>query len=389
MAGATVSNRVKEEVRRAAASLGFARCGFACADPLGCGPLLEAWIEGGRNGHMDYLARSVELRTLPTAVLEGAASIIVVAWPYPAQPPPDPDWGSKLEGRIAAYALGPDYHEHLSAKLESLSDVVRQACAGVSRVHVDSGPLVEKHLARAAGLGWYGHNTNILLLPVGSYFLLGCLLTTARFEPDGTFAGEHCGTCNACGPACPTGALDGQPTIDASRCISYLTIEHRGPIDRELRPMLGNWVFGCDVCQQVCPWNGRTQPAAGGELTPYLPDLLAISHEEFRACYGSSAVARAKRRGLARNAAIALGNSMNVEATAPLENALRSHDEALVRAHAAWALGHLAATAGAAASSTGTAVKSSLHAALKSEPLPPVVAEIDAALANLRQTATD
>ncbi len=328
-----------ESIRDRAIELGFGACGFTTVDPLGCDALLESWLAEGRHGYMAYLERDPRRRTQPGLYLEGAASAVVVAWPYTA-PRAAPNWRARLSGRIAAYALGPDYHSVMAAKLEELAEYIKRCCGGESRVHVDAGPLLEKNLARRAGLGWFGHNTNILSRQLGSYFLLGCVVTQAVLRPDPAASEHYCGSCTACIPACPTAALDSGPTIDARRCISYLTIEHRGPIDPELRPLMGNWVFGCDDCQDICPWNADAALPAP-ELSPPLTQLLLISDDEFQRQYSTTAVSRAKRRGLARNAAIALGNSGNSKAIAPLAEALAGHDEALVRAHAAWALGQL------------------------------------------------
>jgi epoxyqueuosine reductase len=364
-------DHVKEQIRSYALSLGFAACGFTHAEALDCAPVFADWLRHGRHGLMDYLARTPERRTEPRAAMPEAESVLVLAWPYPAPPPMRSDWRGMLRGRIAAYALGNDYHDVLGVKLGELAASMDAACGARTRWYVDTGPLVEKDLARRAGLGWYGHNTNVLSRTGGSYFLLGCILTDARFEPDAPFTADHCGTCRACVPACPTGALDEGPTIDARKCISYLTIEHRGPIDEQLRAGLGSWIFGCDVCQQVCPWSPAADPGASDFLEPYLPDLLLIDTETFRQRYAHTAVARAKRRGLARNAAVVLGNTGNPEAVEPLAFALREHDEPLVRAHAAWSLGRIGGD---------PAVRTLEHAASR-EAVPPVLAEIAAALA--------
>ena len=367
---AYVADRVKEEVRSRASSLGFAACGFTDAAPLACAPVLADWLDRERHGLMDYLARTPDRRTEPRALMPEAASVLVLAWPYPAPPPGRADWQSTLTGRIAAYALGGDYHDVLMQNIAKLEGFIGEALGARTLAYVDTGPLVEKELARRAGLGWYGHNTNIRARAGGSYFLLGCVLTSAAFEPDPPFTADHCGTCRACIPACPTGALDQGPTIDAPRCIAYLTIELRGPIDSALRAKLDNWIFGCDVCQQVCPWSPQGDRAANGFLEPYLPDVLLIDDETFRETYAHTAVARAKRRGLARNAAVALGNSANPEAVEPLACALRGHDEPLVRAHAAWALGRIG----------GESARRALRSAAAKEAVPPVRAEIHTAL---------
>lgn len=359
----------EEEVRARALGLGFAACGFAGTEDLGCGPLLDDWLEAGRHGDMLYLAEKHERRLRPTLTLPGARSAIVVAWSYAASLPADPEWRELLRGRVAAYAVGPDYHAHVAAKLEGLAAWLRERSGSDTVVHVDGGPLVEKELARRAGLGWYGRNTNLLRPGLGSSFVLGTILTGASLVPDPVFEADHCGTCRACIPACPTGALDDGPTIDARLCISYLTIEHRGPVPRELRAKLGNWVFGCDLCQDVCPWN-EDVAAAHPLQGPWLPGWLAMTEEEFRANFSGTALVRPKRRGLARNAAIALGNTRNPAAVPFLARALREHEEPLVRAHAAWALGEIANPDSRAA----------LASALPRESVPPVRREIDLAL---------
>jgi len=326
---------------------------------------------------MDYLASQPMQRVQPAARLPGARSVVVVAWPYALPAAPDPHWRQRLTGRIAAYAAGTDYHTHIAEKLELLARFLRQATGCEAVAHVDAGPLVEKDLARRAGLGWYGRNTNLLMQNAGSSFLLGCLVTTADLAADAPFTADHCGTCRACVPACPTGALDDGPTIDARLCISYLTIELRGPVPPALRERVGNWIFGCDLCQEPCPWTPAS-PVTHAFLQPYLPGLLELTPQQFRETYAGTAVMRAKRRGLARNAAVALGNTANPAAVPSLARALREHDEPLVRAHCAWALGRLAgAEAGAA-----------LEQARKREQVPPVKSEIDEAITTLRQSGS-
>jgi epoxyqueuosine reductase len=329
--------------------------------------LLERWIAEERHGFMEYLARDPRRRIEPRLSFSRARSVVVVAWPYPAPQAPAADWRKHLTGRIAAYARGPDYHDSLGERLEALGAFISERFGGGWRSHVDAGPLVEKELAVRAGLGWYGRNTNLLTRNHGSFLLLACLLTEAWLAEEAPLGSEHCGTCTACRPACPTGALDTGATIDANRCIAYLTIEHRGPIPVALRSLVGNWVFGCDTCQQVCPWNPDSS-AADSFLSPSLVELLELTNETFLDRYGHSAVKRAKRRGLARNAAIALGNSMNRDAVDPLGRALREHDEPLVRAHAAWALGELG----------GPSARVALARATRGA-VPPVAAEIAAA----------
>ena len=360
----------REEIRSAAGGLGFVACGFTDARPLAATTILQGWLDAGRHGDMDYLARDVQARCRPQTQLPEAATVIAVAWPYPQAAPTGPNWTETLTGRIAAYAIGDDYHKVLADRLRDLEEIVCLTTGGSCTSHVDSGPLLEKDLARRAGLGWSGHNTNILSPTAGSYLLLGLIITDAVLPPDPPYLEDGCGSCRACVPACPTGALDDGPTIDARLCISYLTIEHRGPIPIQLRSSIGNWVFGCDACQEVCPVNtAPSDPPAW--LTPYLPDLLTLTRDEFRSRYAHTAVSRAKRRGLARNAAVVMGNSGNIDAVGPLELALRTHDEALVRSHAAWALGRFAQAQ----------ARTALNQAEPSEAVPPVRREIERALA--------
>ena len=332
---------------------------------------------------MAYLAKDPERRINPASQLPDARTVIVALRAYQAPRPPRVDWRRALVGRIASYALGPDYHDDLGARMTALGEGIRELHGAKYAVHVDAGPLVEKELARRAGLGWYGRNTNILTT-AGSYFLIACLITDAEYEPDPSMTASHCGTCTACIPACPTGALDHGPTIDAARCISYLTIEHHGPLTNDLSPMvekMGNWVFGCDVCQEVCPWHDEADAAPSGDadvgagddpLYPHLPELLKLDRDAFHDRYRRTAVWRAKRRGLARNAAIALGNSGNPLAADPLREALRDHDEALVRYHAAGSLARV----------IGPAAAADLVGALAREAVPPVRREIERVLEN-------
>src|SRR5262249_24084058 len=219
--------------------------------------------------------------------------------------------------QIACYARGDDYHDLLGAKLAALLAFVR-AEAGeevAGKAYVDAGPLLERDLAARAGLGWFGKNTMLLNRRLGSYFFLGALLLGVELEADGPTT-AHCGTCTRCLVACPTAAFVAPYVLDARRCISYLTIELKGPIPRELRPQVGNWIFGCDICQEVCPWNRKAPPgeepallARAGLDAPELMSLLRMTEEEFRTRFKGSPIKRAKRRGFLRNVAVALGNS--------------------------------------------------------------------------------
>jgi len=359
-----------ETLNAMGAALGVARVGVAPLAPLPRGPFLATWLAEGRAGEMAYLHERTATRLDPRAEFPWARSIIVVALAHPPPPPLDPEWRSRLTGRIAAYALGVDYHQRLAATLDALAARVRDAYpAARCLAYVDTGPLLEREWAMRAGLGWIGRNTLVLDRRAGSYFLLGELLTDLEFEA-GAAAADHCGTCTRCVAACPTGALDGAYTMDPRRCISYLTIELRGAIPLALRPGLGNWIFGCDLCQQACPWNGAVETPWAHELTPYLPNLLAMDEHAFRARYRQTVVWRTKREGLLRNVAVALGNSGNPEAVPALARALASDPSALVRVHAAWALGRLGGAPG----------RRALEAARRGDPDAAVVAEAESGL---------
>jgi epoxyqueuosine reductase len=237
------------------------------------------------------------------------------------------------------------------------------------RGSVDTGAILEREWAMRAGLGWIGRNTLVLHRTGGSYFFLAELFTDLTLD-ELPLPADHCGSCTRCLAVCPTGALEAY-AMDPRRCISYLTIEHRGPIPLELRPALENWIFGCDLCQEVCPWNGDARdPADDPALAPYLPDLLTLDEPGFEARFAATVLARTKRRGLLRNVAVALGNSDNPEAVAPLADAL-GDPEPLVRSHAAWALGRL----------SGPAARRALEAARRRESDADALAELDAARA--------
>jgi epoxyqueuosine reductase len=343
-------------IKAEAVRLGFHLAGITTADRADTAAQYAAWVEAGHAGEMGYMARDPERRQDPSLVLPDARSIVVVGLGYDTGAvdatagtgAPIPLIGLPA-GRIARYAVGDDYHEVMKERLEHLLAWIRTNAPREvrGRAYVDTGPLLERDLARRAGLGWFGKNTMLLRPRMGSYFFLGALLLDLPLVPDEPFGGEHCGTCRRCLDACPTAAFVAPHVLDARRCISYLTIELRGPIPRELRPLIGNWIFGCDICQEVCPWNRKAplsdEPAfrpRSGLAVPDLIPLLSLTQEEFSTRFKSSPIKRAKRRGLLRNVAVALGNSGDRAAVPALTAAL--HDpEALVRAHAAWALGRL------------------------------------------------
>jgi epoxyqueuosine reductase len=302
-------------------------------------------LNEGHQGEMGWLnAARTRLATRPTELLPDAKSLIVVGVSYRTEEPsPAPG------GRVARYAWGGDYHDALKSRLKLLKAFLSQRVQEPvkSRIFVDSGPLVERDAAVRAGLGFRGKNTN-LLTPIGSFVFLGALLTDVELEFDRPID-KNCGTCRLCIDACPTDALDEAYHLAAERCIAYLTIEHRGPIDAELRPRLGEWVFGCDICQDVCPYNASTRgrPRGWAEFEPRLgtrmdlPGLVSMDDHKFRETFRESPMKRAKRRGLVRNAALALGNLGSAEDRPVLERAAQNDPEPLVRDAATWALTQL------------------------------------------------
>src|SRR5437899_7416515 len=311
-----------ERIARQAHLLGFPLAGSAPLGALDRRPFLERWLAEGRAGEMDYLDRRMAERMDPRTAFPWARSIVSLAYPYRPPPPPAGDWSAEVRGRIAAYALGVDYHDRVRALLERLIERLGEVFPG-ARFHpyVDTGPVLEREWAARAGLGWIGKNTLLLHRSAGSYFFLAELLTDLALDAV-PLPADHCGTCTRCLTACPTGALEAY-AMDPRRCISYLTIEHRSAIPVALRPQLDNWVFGCDLCQEACPWNGDASDSDAGEaLVPRLPALLELDAAGFRARFGRTAVARAKRRGLLRNVAVVLGNTGNPEAVPPLTGAL-------------------------------------------------------------------
>jgi epoxyqueuosine reductase len=359
-----------ERITAEARAVGFPLAGCAPLGPLERGPFLSAWLAEGRAGEMAYLAQRTAERIDPRRAIPWARSVIALAYPYRPPPPPPPDWRATLRGRIAAYALGTDYHGRVGERLDELTARLSAAFPGARfRPYVDTGAVLEREWAARAGVGWIGRNTLLLHRVAGSYFFLAELFTDLEVDAV-PLPADHCGTCTRCHTACPTGALGPGYTMDPRRCISYLTIEHRSAIPLPLRPALENWVFGCDLCQEACPWNDEApDPDAAEALSPHLPSLLGLDAEAFRARFRSTAVARAKRRGLLRNVAVALGNSDNREAVTPLVRALQD-TEPLVRGHAAWALGRLG----------GSSARAALDAVRRRETDAEVGAEIIAAL---------
>lgn len=344
---------LKELARAEAGRLGFGLFGVTRSEPSRHAAVFEAWLAAGRHGEMAYLAseRSRLGRSDPGALLPGCRSILVLGMAYPAFERSE----QAGTGKVAAYAWGADYHELLAERLRSLVRFI-EAQVGepvANRWYTDTGPLLERELAQRAGLGWIGKNSCLIHPGGGSNFLLAEILLDVELEADAPFEADHCGSCRRCLEACPTGCILPDRTIDARRCISYLTIELKGAIPMDLRPQLAGWIFGCDVCQQVCPWNRFADRQAidldlmerPGVASPVLVDELRLSREYFNRKFKGSPVRRAKRRGYLRNTAVVLGQlasrTGDPEASAALAQVLLDDPEALARSHAAWALGQI------------------------------------------------
>lgn len=343
-APASLAAAVKAEARAA----GFDLCGITTAAPFPLeGRALADWVARGYHGEMTYMARNAPRSAAPAAVVPDARSLVVVALYYGDAVPAAPA-GRGPCGRISRYAHGEDYHLVMEPRLRRLAEWLCARGARAARWYVDTGPLVDRAVAHRAGIGWFGKNTMIITRRAfGSWVFLGEILTDLEIAPDAEAEGD-CGRCRICLDACPTGAIVAPYTVDARRCISYLTIEHRGAIPRDLRAQIGDHIFGCDICQAVCPHNVRTAAARHPELAPRpetgarpeLIPLLNITEAEFRRRFRGSPVKRTKRRGLRRNVAVALGNARDPAAVPALAEALDDAD-GLVRGHAAWALGRI------------------------------------------------
>lgn len=339
-----------ERLKARALELGFHAARIAAVGPLEAVAHYEAWLAAGFHGGMDWLAEPAhrQRRADPALICRDLAAVLCVALVHP--PGRDPARDQRV-GRIARYAAGEDYHRVMRDKLRVLERWIRSDLLPGSRAlwYSDTGAILERGWAERSGLGWTGKHSGVLSREFGSYFLLGEVLIDRPLDPDPPEAREHCGTCTRCLDACPTGAIVAPYRVDARRCISYLTIEHRGPIPQPLRAAIGDWVFGCDLCQEACPWNRFAPPAREARLHARelegwsLERFLGLDADGFAALFAGSPVRRAGRDGFLRNVCVALGNRGDAAAIPALAAALARDPSPLVRGHAAWAIGRLAA----------------------------------------------
>lgn len=343
MTPADLAKALKEQARQ----LGFTLAGITSPQSPEHFDIYQRWIQSGYHAGMAYLAdeRAIKRRADPRLILPECRSILVVGMPYPP-PLVSPLNDLPPRGRVAAYAMGIDYHLIIPERLQKLVTFLENQIGHPipNRYYTDTGPILERDLAQRAGLGWIGKNTCLISPQNGSYFLLGEILLGIELPCDSPFISDQCGSCTRCIDACPTQCILPNRTLDARRCISYLTIENKAEIPLEIRPLLGNWVFGCDVCQIVCPWNKRFGQHTGDPAFaprkdlpyPIIANDLILSAQEFNRKFKDSPLKRTKRRGYQRNLAVAAANSEQKSLLPALEQASQ-HEEPLVASHAQWA----------------------------------------------------
>lgn len=342
----TLEQRLKAQARQ----LGFAACAIARADAAPqAGRRLREWLDAGRHGDMLWMEDRAEQRASPAGLWPDVRSVIMLGMSY--APGRDPlalaDMGDR--GRISVYAQGRDYHDVVKKGLKALARWLVEQQSGALKVFVDTAPVMEKPLAQAAGLGWQGKHSNLVSRAHGSWLFLGAIYSEIALQPDEA-EGDHCGSCSACQTACPTDAFPAPYIVDARRCISYLTIEHKGPIPVELRSGIGNRIYGCDDCLAVCPWNKFADTAAANKAfvgraelaAPALADLLTLDDAAFREIFSGSPIKRIGRDRMVRNAAIAAGNSQDKALLNQLQPLTNDADPVVAEA-AAWAIDRLTA----------------------------------------------
>jgi epoxyqueuosine reductase len=338
---------LKEAISAKAAELGFVACGFARADTGDAGADLMRWIAEGRHGTMDWFEARAHHRVAPTALWPDARSAIALGMSYAPDGGPLALAGERSVGRISAYAQGGDYHKTVKKGLKALARWLVERSGCELKVFVDTAPVMEKPLSAAAGIGWQGKHTNLVSREHGNWLFLGIILTNLEIDPDEP-ARDTCGTCTRCLDACPTQAFDGARRIDARKCISYLTIEHSGPIPNEYRRAVGNRIYGCDDCLAVCPWNRFAAAASANRAflpreelkAPKLTDLLALDDAAFRSMFSGSPIKRIGVKRMIRNCLIAAGNSGD-PALLPAVRAYLDDPDPVVAEAANWAIGEI------------------------------------------------
>jgi epoxyqueuosine reductase len=373
---ASLTNSIKSK----ALEVGFDLVGISPVGPFPENQFYKEWLARGFAGEMKYMGREPEKRENILNVLPEARSVIACGLNYNTDYPYSTEEDDKSGGWISRYAWGDDYHEIVKDKLTVLQDFIRGIVSQEvkSRLYVDTGPVLDRVYGKYSGIGWYGKNTCLINQEIGSWIFIGEIITNLELDYDSPVP-DRCGTCRMCIDACPTGALLEPYVLDSRLCISYLTIEQRGRIPVELREKLGNNIYGCDICQDVCPWNRKAEITNDSSFQPrgglYNPDLSSfsnLSEEEFRRIFKGSPIKRAKRNGLLRNVMIAMGNSRNKDFIPYLKEYLKD-DDPLVRTHAAWALWRLEGE-----DSYGTLMN---HLGVESEPM--VKEEIASILNNM------
>ena len=367
-----------ERIKNYAQQVGFELVGITPAQPSQTIDRYERWLKSGYGGEMRYLERHSPIKRDVRNLLPEAKSIITLGVNYYTVDPPASLTDNPSRGQISRYAWGTDYHDLILKKLRRLAQYIKDTAQKQvkSKVYVDSGPILEREYAQEAGIGWIGKNTTLINWQSGSWYFLAELLVSVKLDYELSPPRGSCGTCTLCIEACPTDAIIAPNLLDSRLCISYLTIELKGSIPQKLRPQIGNLIFGCDICQEVCPWNNKAEPTQErnfyprkGNLVPKLLSLMNMTQEQFNKRFKDSPIKRAKRNGFLRNVAVALGNWKNQSAVPALKVALND-DEPLLRGHAAWALGQINAKS----------AKTALRVRLKMETEPEVIEEIKDAL---------
>ena len=374
-----------QHIHQHANELGFELVGITPAAQSETIARYRQWIENGYAGKMDYLERHLPLKVDVRQLLTEAKSVISLAMNYYTLDPPKALAEDPARGQISRYAWGDDYHEVIRQRLSKLVDFIKKTAEAElkARVCVDTAPIIEREYAQKAGIGWIGKNTNLIHWRSGSWYFLAEVLINIDLESDTAPLRGSCGTCTRCIEACPTDAIIEPNLLDSRLCISYLTIELKESIPKALRPKIGNLIFGCDICQEVCPWNSKAVPTdepafqpRDGNLTPKLLSLIGMTQQEFSRRFKGSPIKRTKRRGFLRNVLVAIGNWGEPRAVPALKDAL-ADDEPLVRSHAAWALGKIG----------GDTAKQILQTRLTIETEQEVITEIQNALLETDQSS--